>query len=131
MRKLEQFKANLACLEQAYHEDLQNPFIISGIVEQFAVQFELGWKVLRELALQAGIPEMRTGSPRQVIKEAFSVYGFFDGTLWLDMLDDRNRVLHLYDQKAARSVAERILDKYIDAFRTLACEAERYSQAAR
>lgn len=125
MRKLKQFTANLASLEKAYEQDLSNPFIISGIVEQFAVQFELGWKVLRELAVRDGILKTNTGSPRSIIKEAFPVFDFLDGELWLEMLADRNGVLHLYDQANAEEVARRVLDDYIDAFRVLAREAEK------
>ena len=43
----------------------------------------------------------KTGSPRSIIKEAYAVYPFFDGELWLDMLKDRNDMAHIYDGSAA------------------------------
>ena len=125
MKKLEHFRANLASLEKAYEQDLTNPFIISGIVEQFAIQFELGWKLLRELAACDGAPKMNTGSPRGVIKEAFLLFDFLDGDLWLEMLSDTDRHLSLYDQAAQEKVARRVLDDYIVALRVLAREAEK------
>ena len=57
-----------------------------------------------------------TGSPREIIKEAYVVYSFFNGDTWLDMLKDRNDVAHIYDEKAARRLVERILTEYIPEF---------------
>lgn len=125
MRRFDQYAANLCSLEKAYEQDLSNPFIIFGIVEQFAVQFELGWKLLREMAANDGIAEAASGSPRTIIKCAYAAFSFLDGHLWLDMLNDRNSVLHLYSEATAREVADRILAEYIPAFRELAEEAQK------
>lgn len=39
----------LNVLEKAENEDLNNEFVISGIIDKFFIQFELSWKVLKEL----------------------------------------------------------------------------------
>ena len=60
MKKFDNYISNLAVLEKAYGENLENEFIISGIIDKFFVQFELGWKVLKELlryAVHAEGPE--------------------------------------------------------------------------
>lgn len=49
MIRFEQFSRHLDVLKRAHQEDLQNEFIISGIIDKFFIQFELGWKVLKEL----------------------------------------------------------------------------------
>lgn len=49
MKKFEHFKSNLKVLVTAENEDLSNEFIVGGIIDKFFVQFELGWKVLKEL----------------------------------------------------------------------------------
>ena len=49
-----QYKSNLAVLSRAYAEDLENEFIISGIINKFFIQFELSWKVLKELLRYEG-----------------------------------------------------------------------------
>lgn len=48
MKKFEHFKSNLKVLVTAENEDLSNEFIVGGIIDKFFVQFELGWKVLKE-----------------------------------------------------------------------------------
>ena len=49
MKKFEHFKSNLKGLVTGENEDLSNEFIVGGIIDKFFVQFELGWKVLKEL----------------------------------------------------------------------------------
>ncbi len=49
MKKYENFCSNLAVLASAGKEDLDNEFILSGIINKFSLQFELTWKLLKEL----------------------------------------------------------------------------------
>ena len=54
MKKFDHFKSNLKILEKADKEDLTNEFILGGIIDKFFIQFELGWKVLKELLTYEG-----------------------------------------------------------------------------
>lgn len=116
MKKFENFASNLSVLREADKEDLENEFILSGIIDKFYVQFELGWKVLKELLRYEGRAESNSGSPREIIKAAYTVYGFVDENLWLGMLRERNNTAHMYDADAARELVEHILRDYIPAF---------------
>ena len=49
MKKFDDYQKNLAVLRRADRQDLSNEFIIGGIIDKFYIQFELGWKVLKEL----------------------------------------------------------------------------------
>lgn len=119
MKKYANFSSNLAALERAYGEDLSNDFIVSGIVDKFALQFELSWKLLKETLSYEGVAEARTGSPRDVLKAAYATYDFIEESVWLEMLQSRNTVMHLYDEEAALRQAHKILDVYIPAFSQL------------
>lgn len=119
MKKYENFISNLRVLEKAEYEDLKNEFIIGGIIDKFFVQFELGWKLLKELLEYEGRNDFISGSPRSVIKAAFSVWAFIDEETWLDMLKDRNNVTHIYDADEARRLVNHILVRYIPAFQKL------------
>ena len=116
MKKYENYASNLRVLERADREMLENEFIISGIIDKFSIQFELGWKLLKELLTYEGNKSSMTGSPRAIIKEAYSVYPFFDGKLWLKMLKDRNDMAHIYNGAAAKELVNRILTEYIPQF---------------
>ena len=116
MKKYDNFCSNLRVLEKASEQDLDNEFIISGIIDKFFVQFELGWKLLKELIKYEGRPVAASGSPRSIIKEAYKMYDFFEADIWLEMLDRRNDLTHIYDGKEANRLAYLIMDRYIPEF---------------
>ncbi len=116
MRKFENYVANLNVLKRANEEDLNNDFVIGGIIDKFFLQFELGWKVLKELLKYEGCGAANSGSPREIIKEAFRMYAFIEEEVWLAMLRDRNDMTHIYDGAQAKKLVNKILEKYIPAF---------------
>ena len=116
MKKFDNYKSNLAILSQAHNEDLENEFIISGIIDKFFIQFELAWKVLKELLRYEGNSIANTGSPREIIKASYAVYEFIDEKLWLSMLRERNDMTHIYDGNEAKELVKKIIDEYIPAF---------------
>ncbi len=127
MKKYENYIENLKVLSRAGDEDLENEFITSGIIDKFYVQFELGWKVLKELLQYEGANVAATGSPREILKEAYKIYDFIDEDIWLEMLNERNNTSHIYDSSAAKILVEHILEKYIPEFERLQTEIdERY-----
>ena len=124
MKKFENYKSNLTVLSRAYDEDLENEFIISGIIDKFFIQFELSWKVLKELLRYEGKSIANTGSPREIIKATYAMYEFIDEIIWLDMLQKRNNMTHIYDGNEAKELVETILKQYIPAFIKLSEEIE-------
>lgn len=71
MRKYDNYAAQLAVLQRADAEDLSNDFVISGVINKFALQFELAWKLLKETLAYEGNAVAASGSPREVLKAAF------------------------------------------------------------
>ena len=116
MKKFENFTSNLNVLMNADKEDLNNEFIISGIIDKFFIQFELGWKVLKELLKYEGKSIASVGSPRDIIKAAYTIYDFIDEDVWLAMLKSRNDMTHIYDGEAAKNLVNIILAQYVPAF---------------
>ena len=83
------YKANLSVLRHAPEQDLQNEFILSGIIDKFAMQFELSWKLLRKTLEYEGRLDAATGSPRGIIKAAYDAYDFIDeGLSYIATFDD-------------------------------------------
>ena len=115
-KKFDNFISNLNVLEKAENEDLNNEFILSGIIVKFFLQFELSWKVLKKLLRYEGKSAANSGSPREILKAAYSVYDFIDEDIWLEMLKSRNDMTHIYDGEAAKRLVDMILRKYIPAF---------------
>ena len=119
MKKFDQFCSYLEVLKTAKDEDLKNTFIVSGIIDKFFVQFELGWKVLKEFLRYEGRIEASSGSPREIIKAAYKAYDFLDKELWLKMLAERNNMAHLYDEAAANELCHHIIEDYTIAFEAM------------
>ncbi len=126
MEKFNNYVSNLEVLQYAGQQDLDNEFITRGIIAKFSVQFEFGWKILKELLIYEGCKAAVIGSPRGIIKEAYAVYPFFDGDIWLNMLKDRNDMTHIYDGNAAKELMNRILREYIPQFLKLEEELVHY-----
>ena len=103
---------------------MENEFIISGIIDKFFIQFELSWKVLKELLRYEGKSAANSGSPREIIKAAYAVYEFMEESVWLDMLQKRNSMTHIYDGNEARILVDTILNQYIPVFIRLREEIE-------
>ena len=119
MKKFDHFKSNLNVLALADQEDLTNEFIIGGIIDKFFIQFELGWKVLKELLSYEGQSISASGSPKMILKTAFTIYDFIDEDIWLGMLKSRNDMTHIYDALAARRLVDMILKQYIPEFQKM------------
>lgn len=116
MKKFENYQSNLKVLRLSDQQDLSNEFIVSGIIDKFSIQFELGWKVMKELLMYEGISEAQTGSPRMIIKQAYRYYSCIDEDTWLDMLSQRNSMAHIYDGAAAKAMADEVIQRFIPAF---------------
>lgn len=116
MKKYDNYVAQLAVLQRAKDEDLSNEFVMSGVANKFALQFELAWKLLKETLAYEGNAVAASGSPREILKASFATYDFIDEAIWLEMLKARNDLMHVYDGEAARQMAERIVADFIPAF---------------
>lgn len=123
MKRFDQFCSNLSVLSKA-PKVLKNAegdpdgeeFVISGIIDKFSIQFELGWKVMKELLKYEGRREASTGSPREIVKSAYAVFDFMDEEIWLSMLKTRNNLAHIYDGNEAKRLVSVIIAEYIPEF---------------
>ena len=116
MKKFDNYKSNLRVLARADKQELENEFIISGIIDKFFIQFELAWKVLKELLRYEGDKVANSGSPREIIKAAYVMYDFIDEEIWISMLRERNNMTHIYDGNEAKELVKKIIDCYIPTF---------------
>lgn len=108
--KLKDFEKASSRLNEAVNLDAENDIIVDGVIQRFEFTFELSWKLMKIFLEYIGISDIR--SPRGAIREAFS-YGLIkDGESWIDMLIDRNKTSHIYDEEEARLIYEKITKTY-------------------
>ena len=110
---LERLKEANGRLEEALdhaRSDLER----DGVIQRFEFTVELLWKTLSIVLRYNGID---CTSPRDCIKKAFR-HGFIeDGEILLDMIEDRNRSSHVYNQEIALAIFQRIRERYRPALR--------------
>lgn len=125
MAKYDNFKSQLSVLHQAPTKDLSDEYIQNGLIAKFSLQFELSWKLLQKVLQYDGRIESASGSPRAVIKAAYSSYDFIDEDRWLSMLDARNEALHVYNAEMANRLVNTIINEYIPTFDDLLANLEK------
>ena len=81
-----------------------------GVIQRFEFTVELLWKTLKNTLSYNG---MECRSPRDCVKMAFKVGLLPDDEIVLDMIEDRNRSSHIYEDSVAEEIFQRIRDVYV------------------
>ena len=114
---LEDYKQALVRLNEALSEDLsKGSIVIDGTIQRFEFTFELAWKLIKAVLQYQGI---EAATPRSAIKEGFRVGIIKDGDGWIDILEDRNKTSHIYDEKEAKVIYNKIKDLHIKLLKDL------------
>ena len=116
-RKQDFFKA-LSRLEEALKKDLSDDIIVDGIIQRFEFTFEQSWKVMKLYLEDQGILDEAV-APRSTIRCAFKHKLISDGDIWIEMMLDRNRTSHMYDEETAVNIVNLVKEKYIIEFNKL------------
>lgn len=88
-----------------------------GVIQAFEYTYELAWNVLRDFLRWQGNTAI-TGS-RDAIREAFAAGLIEDGERWMQMLQDRNRTSHTYNEETAEEILKNIFGHYHALFAAL------------
>ena len=97
-QRFENYKKALAQLQVGLKIEKPSQIEEQGIIKSFEFTFELGWKTMKDYLESQGL---EVNFPREVIKTAFEYELIQNGEAWLSMLDKRNLLSHVYDQKQA------------------------------
>lgn len=117
MKKYENFCDALKNMEEmfAYTEPYDN-VTLTGLVGVFEICFEQSRKTMKEILLDHGYDESRTGSPKQILKTAYASGMIDDEELWLKALVARNNVTHAYDKSVALDIIRQAKESYYGMF---------------
>ena len=91
----------------------------TGLVNLFSICFEQSWKAMKESLEWQGYGEGKTGSPKLIIKLAYSAGMIQDEKGWLEILDKRNEVAHSYNEEVAVGIIEQTKEIYLSLFEAL------------
>ncbi len=125
MKKYENFCNALANLSEIKnHDEPEGNIEITGMVGLYEICFEQAWKAVKELLESSGYVDFRTGSPKQIIKAAYSAGLINDEEVWLSALVDRNNVAHSYNRDIAMQIINNTKEKYLPMFEHLKDEID-------
>ena len=121
MKRFEERKSDLINainrLDEALKEEVTD-IVIDGVLHRFEFSFELSWKTMKDYLEFQGVVS-NIGSPREIIKEAFSAGLIEDGEIWIKMMLARNNLSHLYDEETSRVIYEEVKNSFIYEFKKL------------
>lgn len=120
------YKKALGRLREAVKEDLsKGSIVVDATIQRFEFIFELAWKLLKYILNYNGI---EAETPRLVIKEAFRAKTIQDGSGWIDMLEDRNKTSHLYDEKEALRIYRKIKNSHLGLLQDFEKNIKKFSK---
>jgi len=125
MKKYENFCRAYKNLSEAVK--LEPPYDIvtlTGLVGLFEITFEQSWKLMKALLENYGYSGSATGSPRTIIKTAYTAGMIDDSEAWLKALTARNNVAHSYNEDIALGIVRETKEIYTKMFEELKSNIE-------
>ena len=129
LERLSIFKNAIARMAEVVELSKQrtlNQFERDSLIKRFEFTYEMAWKLMMSFEKEYGVTEL-LGS-KDVVRTAFSMSLIDNGEAWLEMIDDRNKTSHLYDEEMAADVTEEIIDTYYPLFMELQGKMEEIAQ---
>lgn len=96
-----------------------------GMIKAFEYTYELAWNTIKDFYESQG--EAGIQGSRDAIQLAFKRGLIENGEMWMEMLKDRNRTSHSYNEQTADEIAFNILSHYFRLFLNL---KEKFGQIA-
>ncbi|MGA2669646.1 MAG: HI0074 family nucleotidyltransferase substrate-binding subunit [Ignavibacteria bacterium] len=81
-----------------------------GVIQRFEFTIELLWKMLKLYLEDQGII---CNTPKECLKAAFRIGLIDNEEAFLNMLQDRNKMSHLYSKEESEEIYERIKTLYL------------------
>ncbi|PHS14744.1 MAG: nucleotidyltransferase [Kangiella sp.] len=85
-----------------------------GLIKAFEFTHELAWNVIKDYAFYQG--QSHIMGSRDATRYAFKLGLIMDGDGWMDMIINRNKAVHTYDEATAIEVTNRIFNDFYPLF---------------
>ena len=118
---LKKLKQAVKRLEEVVHH-AKSDIVRDAAIQRFEFTFELLWKTLK-IFLEAKGVLART--PKDTFREAFRLGLIRDEAAFLKMLDARNIMSHVYDEREARQIYKEVTHRFIKPIQSCLRELEK------
>jgi nucleotidyltransferase substrate binding protein (TIGR01987 family) len=115
-QRFSNYEKALQQLTDAVTQYGKNPINIikEGIIQRFEFTHELAWKLMKDYLEYEGFQNIN-GS-RSATKEAFNKGLLEQGQVWMDMIESRNKTVHVYDEAILDAEFIKIEELYYPLF---------------
>lgn len=111
---LENFQKAIKRLEEVL-EMKKTTVTRDSAIKRFELCFDLAWKSLKMTARHEGI---ECYSPRSCFQSAFELGLIEHNTTWFEMIENRNKSVHLYEESSAELIYAH-LPSYVELLKQL------------
>jgi nucleotidyltransferase substrate binding protein (TIGR01987 family) len=111
-------------LEVSNLYDGKDDIVRDSLIQRFEFTYELTHKTLKEFMKYLGVT-LENSFPRTIFKKAYVNNIISDELVWISLLEDRNSTSHIYNEKLADEIADRIVNKYVNAIGELVSNLEK------
>jgi nucleotidyltransferase substrate binding protein (TIGR01987 family) len=95
-----------------------------GLIQSFEYTHELAWNVMKDFLQFEGIQNII--GYRIATREAFSKGLISNGQVWMNMIESRNRTVHIYEESILKIEKEKIINNYYPLFVEFYKEMKKY-----
>jgi nucleotidyltransferase substrate binding protein (TIGR01987 family) len=121
VQRFENFDRAILQLREAV-DLLQDPDVAAivkeGSIQRFEYTFELAWKTLKDFLIERKVTLERRAAA-DVIRTAFATNYISNGQDWMDALDARNEMSHVYQETAFDKVLIDVQRRFLPCFEDL------------
>lgn len=100
--------------EDSESGNVLDEIIKDGLIHRFEYTHELAWNVMTDYAKYQG--NSNVGGSRDATREAFQLHLISDGNVWMDMIGNRNKTSHTYNEETSEEIYSKIVMDYYPAF---------------
>jgi len=111
-----QFKKAAVFFDEKSGCAAEGDIAMEALIKCFELTYELAWQTMKDYVSYMGHAQALQGS-RDSIRAAVQIGLIQSGQLWMDMISDRNRAVHTYDENRAAALSRRIADLYRGEFK--------------
>ena len=119
MKKFENFCKAVANLKEGAEIENMSMVEEAGLIKLFEICFEQTWKVLKAVLEMQGLNPTGVASPKKIFALSYSAGILPEEEVWIEILEDRNILIHTYDAEKSSETILKIKREYLPAFQKL------------
>lgn len=109
--KFENLTSAFEKFSEIINAEVENKMIKrDACIQRFEFTIELFWKFLRLYMIENR--EKEINFPREVLQKAYKYNLINNEEIWLNMLTDRNKISHIYDEEEIEKIYSNIINNY-------------------